>query len=520
MVDPNGNLQIRRDAGSTEYQRTICVLESLEYIFGGPGVRVTYAGRDTINGAPCEALSLEVDEGAPCRLFLDDSTHLMRRMEIQAPEGNMVHTYDDYRRVGGIMFPFVQRSELTSLGQIVEIRYAEVAPNALIDPASFVPPASSERDYRFVSGRGSATVPFEYRHRHIFLPVRIAERTEEVLFLVDSGASMTVIDSTIAAELGFPMGGIIPGAGAGGMANFHMISVPGLRLDDIELAEQRAVAFPVAGLVRQFEETEIGGILGYDFLSRFVTRIDYERCMITFFEPDSFAAHGGEAVVDAPLMHNIFSVPVGLDGARGGSFLLDTGATSSLVGRAFARTAGIIEGKPTFEIALRGAGGEERAALCRFDSLSIGTIVMPEPVLAITADARGFSALENVDGLIGNDVLERFTVTLDYRSQRVLLERNGRFDEPFFRDRSGLQIARKQDGRIMIVNVVPESPAARAGLRPGDVIVKIDRMRSENIKTLSEAITLFEGNEGSTYRIEIERSGGRHIRSLTLGRYL
>jgi predicted aspartyl protease len=520
LVDPNGGLQIRRDEGSIAYQRTICALESQEYIFGGRGVRVEPAGRDTADGAACEAVALEVEGGTPCRLLFDDSTHLLRRMEIRAPEGIAVHTYRDYRRVDGVMYPFVHRTELPAFGRSIEIRYAEIVPNARIDPADFVPPAGAERNHRFTSGRGSAAMPFEYRYRHIFVPVRIEGLAEELLFLVDSGASMTVIDSTVASLLDLASGGVLPGAGAGGMASFHMIRVPGLRLGDIEIPEQTAVAFPVSEILRRFEETEIGGILGYDFLSRFAVRIDYERRVIAFFEPDSFAPVGGETVVEAPLLHNIFSVPVSIDGAPPGSFLLDTGASSSIVQGAFARSTGLADGKRTLEIALRGAGGEERAELCRFDTLSIGGVAIPDPVIAIATGPRGLAAIENVDGLIGNDILERFTVTLDYRAERVLLERNGRFPEPFFRDRSGLQIARKRDGRIMIVNVVPLSPAARAGFRPGDVITRIDRTDARRFGTLQEAIALFEGIEGTAYRIEIERGRGKHTLTLTLDRYI
>ena len=146
--------------------------------------------------------------------------------------------------------------------------------------------------------------------------------------------------------------------------------------------------------------------------------------------------------------------------------------------------------------------------------------ILPEPVLAVAEGSRGVTALENVDGLLGNDVLERFTVALDYRSQRVFLERNARIDEPFFRDRSGLQLARKRDGRIVVLNVVPHSPAERAGMRSGDVITKIGRTKAARFGSLQEAIALFEGAEGTTHRLEIERGRGKRVVNLTLERYI
>jgi hypothetical protein len=244
-------------------------------------------------------------------------------------------------------------------------------------------------------------------------------------FLLDSGAGMTVIDSAVAAMMRLPHGGILPGAAAGGMADFSMTRIPGFTIAGVELLEQTAISFPVSGLLKEMEGMEIGGILGYDFLSRFVTRIDFERALLSCFEPDSFAAPVGATVLEAPLAHNIFTLSASLDGTEG-LFYLDTGANSSLIQGTFVDSAGLARGRRTQPIEIRGAGGEEEAALCRFDSLRIGDYVLAQPVLAITRGGEGISALKNVDGIIGNDILERFTVTLDYRRQRVFLEKNAR----------------------------------------------------------------------------------------------
>jgi hypothetical protein len=330
---------------------------------------------------------------------------------------------------------------------------------------------------------------------------------------------MTVIDSVVAAGMGLPFGGAIPGAGAGGMADFHMTRVPGLVVGGIDLSEQTAIAFPIAKLLRRFEEIEIGGVLGYDFLSRFVTRIDFERAVITFTEPDSFAPRGNEAFVEAPLVHNIFTLPAALDTAEA-TFYLDTGANSSLLHASFAERTGIARGRRTIPMAILGAGGSETASLCRFDSLRVGGYSLARPVLAIAASMKGIGVLENVNGIVGNDILERFTVTLDYGNQRVLFESNARFDEAFYRDRSGLQLARGENGGVVVVSVLPDSPAADAGFRPGDRIEHIAGTSAARFASLRAITALFEAAEGTTYEIGIARSGGKKILSLTLASYI
>jgi hypothetical protein len=298
-----------------------------------------------------------------------------------------------------------------------------------------------------------------------------------------------------------------------------MTRVPGLVVGDIELSEQTAITFPIAKLLRRFEEIDIGGVLGYDFLSRFVTRIDFERSVIAFAEPDSFAPRGNEAVVEAPLVHNIFTLPATLDTATA-TFYLDTGANSSLLHASFAERTGIARGRRTIPLAILGAGGSETASLCRFDSLRVGGFPIARPVLAIASSMKGIGVLESVSGIVGNDILERFTVTLDYGNQRVLFERNARFGEAFHPDRSGLQLARGENGGVVVVSVLPDSPAAAAGFRPGDRIERIAGTRAARFASLREIAVLFEAAEGTTYDIEITRSGGSTILSLTLASYI
>jgi hypothetical protein len=157
MVDQNGKLQFRRDAASLEYQKTECLLESQAYLFGGAGFELTALGRDTIGGTPCDILRMDVDGGTSARVFLNDSTCLIQRIELKAPEGETIETYGDYRPVGGVMFPFFERTEVPALGQRIEMRCRSITPNETIDPVVFLPPAADVKDWRFTRGRGATS---------------------------------------------------------------------------------------------------------------------------------------------------------------------------------------------------------------------------------------------------------------------------------------------------------------------------------------------------------------------------
>lgn len=74
-----------------------------------------------------------------------------------------------------------------------------------------------------------------------------------------------------------------------------------------------------------------------------------------------------------------------------------------------------------------------------------------------------------------------------------------------------------KDNRLTVVAPIPGSPAAEAGLREGDVIVKVD---DKDITSLSmpEAINLIRGPKGSKVKISIVRAGQENLIEMELTR--
>ena len=343
---------------------------------------------------------------------------------------------------------------------------------------------------------------------------------EELDFILDSGAGMTVIDSTVAAGMGLAGRGSIPGAGAGGMTDFDLVVIDGFSVGGIDFTGQTVMTYPLSGLLEGVPGIRIGGILGYDFLSRFVSEIDYENGTATFFEPDSFSAPPGASVLDAPLMHNIFSFRAKLDGALEGRFLLDTGASLSIIQRGFADEHRLLEGRKTVEAMMAGAGGIDKTLLCRFDSIEFAGIVHESPVFAIPAGSSGIGAFADVSGIVGNDILQRFTVYLDYRGQECLLLKNSLFGKPFFPDRCGAELRCAPGGRIAVGLVIPGSPAWEAGLEQGDVMTGIGGGEAPGCDSIDEVRELFMGEEGTRVDLLLERNGEKTGATIVLRAYI
>ncbi|MDD3643655.1 MAG: aspartyl protease family protein, partial [Candidatus Krumholzibacteria bacterium] len=469
MVGPNGMLQIMRDEDSRRSQVTACLLESFAYLEPGGPFEVEDLGEAIDDSARCAVIGLSPDGGYPCRIFLDRLTWLVRKIEIDAFAGTVEQRFDDYRETAGVLFPRSIATTQGSIGQTMAVTVLELEVNAGIDPAIFLPPGEAADDFRF-TGRGgdpagsaaadaAENIPFDYRGGHIYLKVEVAGR--EVPFLLDSGAGMTMIDPAIADTLALTRDGAIPGAGAGGMTEFEMTRLPGFAIEGIEFDTQTVAVFPVSGLTGRFSGIAAGGILGYDFLSRFLTRIDYRRRMISFYRPGSGRPPDGAGSLQAPLVHRIFSLPASVDGVEG-IFLIDTGANASILQKRFADEHRLLEGRPSIELAVAGAGGDDLAVAARLDSLRFGGIMLRGPVFTIPQGGRGIGAFEGIAGIIGNDILERFDVWLDYAGQRIVVEGGGSPERPFWPDRSGMLLAAGPGGAVGVAFVVPGAPAAEA----------------------------------------------------------
>lgn len=79
----------------------------------------------------------------------------------------------------------------------------------------------------------------------------------------------------------------------------------------------------------------------------------------------------------------------------------------------------------------------------------------------------------------------------------------------------GVRVAYEADG-ARILEVVPDSPAEEAGLRPGDRIVAIDGEPVDAKHPLPD--TLRRYRPGDTVRLTIIREGAEQTVSVTLGR--
>ena len=278
-----------------------------------------------IEGHDCYVIRItSAEDNAERVWFIGTDDFLMWRAEENLPDEQHQTNFSDFREVNGVLHAFRQDVEILPLGQKQTITATMLETNLEVDPALFDPPAEEADDYTFTQGGDSAEVTFEYISNHIF--VRVALDGVDGLWVLDTGASMSVVDRGYAEELGLSLSGEIVGKGAQHTVEAAFTTLPPFSVGSIGFQEQQVAVIDVVWLFRQLADIEVVGILGYDFLSRFVTRVDYANEMLTFYERDAFEYSGDGAVLSAPLRENIFSVEACVDGVHEGRGMLDLGA--------------------------------------------------------------------------------------------------------------------------------------------------------------------------------------------------
>jgi predicted metalloprotease with PDZ domain len=95
-------------------------------------------------------------------------------------------------------------------------------------------------------------------------------------------------------------------------------------------------------------------------------------------------------------------------------------------------------------------------------------------------DDYNVTSYPHLGGLIGNDMLRRFNVIINYDKKEFHLLPNSHYNDYFDYAYSGLELY-YIDGKIIVGDVAKDSPAEKVGLLEGDVVVAINKNFSQNM---------------------------------------
>lgn len=307
----------------------------------------------------------------------------------------------------------------------------------------------------------------------------------------------------------------------------------------------------------------VHGIIGFDLFKDLVVEINYTKKILKLTEPPSFKYKNCnkcerlslEFYKNKPYINGF----VEFDNKKiAVKLLIDSGGSDALW--LFEdETTGIKSSDKHFNDFLgHGLGGSvygKRSKIEKFylNNFKFKTVNVAYPDSVFIHHAKKF---RNRSGSMGGNILKRFNIIVDYQKASITLKKNSNFNEEFSYNKSGIELAhdgfrivREVDDSSLrrnkfsentegtnpnsstilinpayklslkpayaIVELRENSPAFNAGLKRGDVILRINSTAAYKF-SLQKLTRLFYGDEGKHMRLKVDRDGRIITVSFTL----
>jgi len=359
----------------------------------------------------------------------------------------------------------------------------------------------------FTSGDSARAIPLEIDNNILFLRVSV-NGSRPLRFIFDTGASVSVVNSELLKELKLKVEGQASGTATGGNIQVGLVNGVSLSVAGAEVRNQILATLALD----KTPCVEFDGVIGYDFINQFIVEIDYPNSLINLYNPRTYVYPGPGKVV--PLLIAGRRTPLAvtnilLEGGRSvvSQLEVDTGGDSAFVIKSpFVKKHGLTRSLSTsIKGSGVGAGGEQKRLVGRVERVQLGPFTLDKPVVNLEEEKEESGDGEDGDGIVGGEVLRRFKVILDYSHQRMMLEPNNWFKDPYEVAMSGIGFGSNEEDckDRKVQEVEPNSPASAAGLQVGDIITAIDDKGINDIPS-NDFEQLWKQN-GKEIRLTIKR---------------
>lgn len=288
------------------------------------------------------------------------------------------------------------------------------------------------------------TIPFELgADNRLYVTVYINGQDDRPLrFLLDTGATDVVLNSNSPRTEGLAA---FTGSVENNSAN-SVETIPSTESSQVVRMGSRAIS-GLKLIAIPYPPDAWDGVLGLSYLRNFDVRIDYRRKSIFLYELGDGQKAASDKAVRLKMDYRLgdpgeSGVPVVPVGVRVGgvdylvSVEVDTGSDRVFdLNTPFVRRNGLLGTQKPFAIS-RIAGtvkdGDELQNVY-FDSVKLGdALTLPRIPGAFSTVTTGVQASDAMDGVLGNNFLQRFNQLYDFKNNYLYLEVNDRLYTPFY----------------------------------------------------------------------------------------
>ncbi|HPS46749.1 MAG TPA: PDZ domain-containing protein [Bacteroidales bacterium] len=407
-----------------------------------------------------------------------------------------------------------------------------------------------------INSKKKIVIPFRFINNLIFIEVEV--NGVMLTFMLDSGVGQTILLSLEDKEVEFE--------------NIKKVKLSGLGSKDeidglISIANKVAINKKMIDtnhriiiiLKEDFNFSShvgipINGILGYDFFKNYPVYIDFEYNKIYVY-PDTVKFQKiikREKEIDITIEKNkpyTYGNIKLQDTILNAKLLIDLGNSDGLW--LFPKQInGFKYPEPNFDDYLgRGFNGDIYGKRSKVKEFSLLNYSLEKPLVTIPSDSSTASIdmVENRKGSIGNEILKRFSLYMDYPNQKIYVRKNSLFNNEFKYNLAGIDLkfdgmqwaeeyyisfdmqVNRQDNAYAtstdatnklpvshlnykfvlkpvysVAGIRNNSPASEADIKENDILIKINGKQANQMK-LESLIEYFYSQEGKVLKMEFKR---------------
>ena len=367
---------------------------------------------------------------------------------------------------------------------------------------------SATAQEQFVDGPAKLLTSFRFKQLSggvIMLNARFANFPDTLNFILDTGSGGISLDSTTVDYFRItPTPSDMTILGIAGIRKVSFIynqklRLPGLTVDSLNFHINNYE------ILTQVYGEKIDGIIGYSLLSRYIFNINYDSSRISVFSNGRMRYPRGGWLYE-PILRTLPVQSARIKDAvtTNSRFLFDIGAgLCMMLNKDFIEDSNFLSKKRVlFAKEAEGVGGKVDMHMTVIKEMRMGPYRFKNIPVFVFNDTFNLTSYPYLSGIIGNDILRRFNLILNYAKREFYFMPNSHYQEGFDYAYSGIELY-YVDGQIVLGDVATASPAEVAGLREGDILVGINNLLGANIqqyKTVLQAA-------GEKVKIIVTRDG-------------
>jgi hypothetical protein len=373
-----------------------------------------------------------------------------------------------------------------------------------------------DKDLKLPASRFLGTLRFRELYGGIIIgKVQLGDFPDSLSFIFDTGCGGISLDSLTAQRLK-----LVPHSsdsyirGIAGERQEQLLDGMRLRFGDVSLDSVSLEVNNYDILTSVYGE-KVDGILGYTFFSRYLVRVDYDSLRIDIYSKGPVTYPKGGYLL-RPQLVGLPMTEGRLNDSRdiNSRFYFDTGAGLCLLfSSEFTADSAVFAPKKKRPVRAEGAGlgGKKEMQLTTLKNFSIGPFRFRHIPTYVFDDSYDVTNYPQLGGLIGNDLLRRFNLILNYDKSEIYLSPNGAFNQPFDYSYSGLTIG-LIDGKVVVTDVAKDSPADKAGFREGDLVLMVNGDGRQDVQVYQGLLRTI----GPRVEVVVRRAEGGALALLSL----